>query len=173
MILVDKPPRRSRSGRSSQESRRIRENRPGAIDRPGSRSLGGLLAEPITRHAYPQNLSDAAFYQLVDGDPGGQGSHPQAQGRRYHRPDPGRGIGLGDPAARVGHPATKTASLKDPKVAKQTYEMIYEVKLKEAMQAVFKEILKGAAIENQFAGAVKLANEEKDPSYGAVDGTSS
>ena len=35
----------------------------------GSRSLGGLLAEPISRHAYPQNVSDAAFYQLVDGDP--------------------------------------------------------------------------------------------------------
>ena len=35
----------------------------------GSRSLGGLLAEPITRHAYPQNVSDAAFRQLVDGDP--------------------------------------------------------------------------------------------------------
>ena len=36
---------------------------------PGSRSLGGQLAEPITRHAYPQNVSDAAFRQLVDGDP--------------------------------------------------------------------------------------------------------
>ena len=35
----------------------------------GSRSLGGLLAEPITRHAYPQHVSDAAFRQLVDGDP--------------------------------------------------------------------------------------------------------
>ena len=34
-----------------------------------SRSLGGLVGEPITRHAYPQTLSDAAFYQLVDGDP--------------------------------------------------------------------------------------------------------
>ena len=27
----------------------------------GSRSLGGLLGEPITRHAYPQTLTDAAF----------------------------------------------------------------------------------------------------------------
>ena len=35
----------------------------------GSRSLGGLLGEPITRHAYPQTISDAAFQQLVDGDP--------------------------------------------------------------------------------------------------------
>ncbi len=36
---------------------------------PGSKSLGGLVAEPITRHAYPRNLSDGAFQQLVDGDP--------------------------------------------------------------------------------------------------------
>ena len=35
----------------------------------GSRSLGGLLAEPISRHAYPRNVSSAAFAQLVDGDP--------------------------------------------------------------------------------------------------------
>ena len=35
----------------------------------GSRSMGGLLSEPITRHAYPQTISDAAFRQLVDGDP--------------------------------------------------------------------------------------------------------
>ena len=27
------------------------------------------MAQPITRHAYPQTLSDAAFRQLVDGDP--------------------------------------------------------------------------------------------------------
>src|SRR5262249_59290865 len=35
----------------------------------GSRSLGGLLAEPITRHAYPQHVSDAAFTHLVDAHP--------------------------------------------------------------------------------------------------------
>jgi parvulin-like peptidyl-prolyl isomerase len=34
-----------------------------------TRSLGGLLAEPITRHAHPENVADAAFAQLVDGDP--------------------------------------------------------------------------------------------------------
>ena len=44
-----------------------------------SRSLGGLVGEPITRHAYPQTLSDAAFHQLVDGDPADQdpGHKPQ------------------------------------------------------------------------------------------------
>ena len=54
---------------------KLREN-PGGFEKiatdqsmdTGSRSLGGLLAEPITRHAYPQTISDAAFQQLVDGD---------------------------------------------------------------------------------------------------------
>ena len=44
-----------------EESWRLREARDGTIDGHGSRSLGGLLAEPITRHAYPQTISDAAF----------------------------------------------------------------------------------------------------------------
>ena len=55
---------------------RLRKN-PGGFEKiaqdesmdAGSRSLGGQLAEPITRHAYPQTVSDAAFRQLVDGDP--------------------------------------------------------------------------------------------------------
>ncbi len=58
------------------------------------------------------------------------------------------------------------SSLKDERVRKQTYEMIYEVKLKEAMGLIFQELIKAAAIENQLTGTVKLANEEKDPSYG-------
>ncbi len=35
----------------------------------GTKSMGGLVPQPISRHAYPQTLSDAAFQQLVDGDP--------------------------------------------------------------------------------------------------------
>ena len=135
-----------------------------------SRSLGGLLAEPITRHAYPQNLSDAAFYQLVDGDPNDKDP--------THKPKDGDFTG----PIQVGEmvwvilrresvvPGDPKASLKDPRVAQQTHDMIYEVKLKEAMQKVFEEIYKAAAIENQFVGTVKLANEEKDPSYGTDNG---
>ena len=64
---------------------------------------------------------------------------------------------------------SKGVSLKDEKVRKQTYEMIYEVKLKETMGAIMQELIRAAAIENQLTGTVKLANEEKDPEYG-VDG---
>jgi hypothetical protein len=47
--------------------------------------------------------------------------------------------------------------------------MIYQVKLKEAMEAFFQDMIKAAAIENRLTGAIKLANEEKDPDY-RVDG---
>jgi len=167
MILVDK------QSTAIAIWEQLREN-PGGFEKiaqeqsmdPGSRSLGGLLAEPITRHAYPQTLSDSAFQQLVDGDP--------ADKNPDHKPKDGSFTGpiqVGDMAWVILRresivPAVKNADLKDERVRKQTYEMIYEVKLKEAMQAVFQEMLKSAAIENLLAGTEKLANEDKNPYYG-------
>ncbi len=70
MILVDK------QTKAIQIWEELRKNPAGfetiARDRSmdtGSRGLGGLLAEPITRHAHPITISDSAFRQLVDGDP--------------------------------------------------------------------------------------------------------
>src|SRR5262249_9180648 len=135
----------------------------------GSRSLGGLIAEPITRHAYPQTLTDAAFRQLVDGDPDDKDPSHKPKDGSFTGP-----IQVSDMVWIVLRresliPAITGFSLKDEKVRKQTYEMIYEVKLKETMGAIMQELIKAAAIENQLTGTVKLANEEKDPSYG-VDG---
>ncbi|HEX3450073.1 MAG TPA: peptidylprolyl isomerase, partial [Isosphaeraceae bacterium] len=167
MILVDKLP----NARAIWEQ--LRQN-PGGFEKiaqeqsmdSGSRSLGGLLGEPITRHAYPQNLSDAAFQQLVDGDP--------ADKDPSHKPKDGDFTGpiqVSEMAWVILRresvvPAVKDANLSDKRVREQTYEMIYEVKLKEAMQGIFQELLKSAAIENQLAGTIKLANEEKDPNFG-------
>ena len=131
----------------------------------GSRSLGGLLGNPITRHAYPQNISDNAFRQLVDGDP--KDRNPD------HKPKDGDFTGpiqIGETAWIILRretvvPATKNVSLKDEQVRKQTYEMIYEVKLKETMNAVFQELAKAAGIENKLTGTIKMANEEQDPEY--------
>jgi parvulin-like peptidyl-prolyl isomerase len=134
-----------------------------------SRSLGGLIGDPITRHAYPQTLTDAAFRQLVDGDP--------ADRDPSHKPKDGAFTGPIQVSEMVWvilrreslDPAVKGYSLKDEKVRKQTYEMIYEVKLKETMGAIMQELIRSAAIENQLTGTVKLADEEKHPEYG-VDG---
>ena len=131
-----------------------------------SRSLGGLLGEAITRHAYPQPLSDAAFHQLVDGDPHDRDAS--------HKPKDGDFTGPIQVQEAVWVllrresvvPAATGINFNDERVRKQTYEMIYEVKLKEAMADVFHELVKVSSIENLLTGTVKLANEEKDPDYG-------
>ena len=131
----------------------------------GSRSLGGLMAEPITRHAYPQTVSDAAFRQLVDGDP--LDKNPE------HKPKDGDFTGpiqIAETAWVILRresllPAAKGVNLRDERVKKQTYDMIYEVKLKEAMGDVFGELMKASSVENHLTGAVKFANEERTPDY--------
>src|SRR5262249_9777220 len=54
-------------------------------------------------------------------------------------------------------------------IRQQTYEMIYQVKLKEAMEKFFQDLIREAAIENRLTGSVKMANEERAPEY-RVDG---
>jgi foldase protein PrsA len=136
---------------------------------PGSRSLGGLLAQPITRHSIPQHLSDSAFRELVDGDP--KDRDPS------HKPKDGDFTALiqvGESAWVILRreeliPGNKNIDPKDERVRKQTYEMIYEVKLKDAMGVVFQELLKAAAIENKLTGSIKLVDDERNPNY-RVDG---
>jgi hypothetical protein len=170
MIMVDKLPK------AQDIWERLRKN-PGGFEKiaqdesmdPGSRSLGGQLAEPITRHAYPQNVSDAAFRQLVDGDP--------ADKDPSHKPKNGDFTGPIQAAESVWVilrrdaiiPATEGVSLKNEQVKKQTYEMIYEVKLKETMGMVFQELVRAAAIDNKLVGTVKLANEDQNPDFNSVD----
>jgi len=124
----------------------------------GSRSLGGLLAEPISRHAYPQTVSDAAFSQLVDGDP--RDKDPA------HKPKNGDFTGPIQVAEatwillrREGVIEGQDVDPKNPAVRKQTYEMIYEVKLKEAMGAYMVDLMQTSEIDNKLTGKVKLANQ--------------
>jgi len=131
----------------------------------GTRSLGGLLAEPITRHAHPRNVSDAAFLQLLDGDP--KDTDPS------HKPKDGDFTGpiqAGESTwvilRREGViPGNTGVSLENEETRKKTYEIVYEVKLKETMGEVFQELIKSAAIENRLVGSVKLANEDQQADY--------
>lgn len=170
MIMVDK------LSKAQDVWERLKKN-PGGFEKiaqdesmdAGSRSLGGQLAEPITRHAYPKTVADAAFRQLVDGDPDDRDP--------THKPKNGDFSGPIQAAEAVWVilrrdaviPATEGASLKDERIKKQTYEMIYEVKLKEMMGIVFQELMKMSAIENKLVGSVKLANEEQTDDYNSVD----
>ncbi|MGE3819251.1 MAG: parvulin peptidyl-prolyl isomerase [Isosphaeraceae bacterium] len=127
----------------------------------GSRSLGGLLAEPISRHAHPRTVSESAFYQLVDGDPNDKDPS--------HKPKDGDFTGPIQVAEatwvllrREGVIPAQSVDFNSEIVKKQLHEMIYEVKLKEAMGEVMVELMQRAAIENKLTGQVKLANEAID-----------
>lgn len=127
----------------------------------GSRALGGLLAEPITRHAHPRNVSDAAFYELVDGDP--------KDTDKSHKPKDGDFTGpiqVAEAAYVILRREEVIPAQKiDPNneaVRKNTYEMIYEVKLKEAMGDFFVDLTRQSEIDNKLTGHVKLANEDQE-----------
>jgi foldase protein PrsA len=170
MILVDK------QAKAVQIWDELRKN-PGGFERlaqdhsidPVSRAMGGLLADPITRHANPKQISDKAFQQLVDGDPLDRDpSHKPKNG------DISAAIQVGEAGWVILRreelvPAIKDVSLKNEEVRKQTYELIYKVKLEHVMEGLFQDLLRAAAIENLLTGAVKLANEDKQAGY-RVDG---
>lgn len=169
IIMVAKP-------RDAQEIWEELRKNPGGFEKlaqersmdSGSRSLGGLLAEPIARHAHPQTVSDAAFAQLVDGDP--DDKDPK------HKPKDGDFTGPIQVAEstwvlirREGVIPARNADPNAPDVRKSTYDMIFEVKLKEKMNEVFVAMMQAAAIDNKLTGQVKLANEQLLPES-QVDG---
>jgi foldase protein PrsA len=126
-----------------------------------SRSLGGLLGEPITRHAYPRTVSDAAFLQLVDGDPNDKDPS--------HKPKNGDMTG----AIQVTEstwailrresviPGQK-ADRNDPATRKMIHSMMYDAKVKAKMGEVLQDLMRAAAIENRLTGETKMANESEE-----------
>jgi parvulin-like peptidyl-prolyl isomerase len=160
IIMVDKL-------RTAQEIWEELKKNPGGFEKlaqdrsmdSGSRSLGGLLAAPITRHAYPQNVSNAAFAQLVDGDP--KDKDPA------HKPKDGDFTGPIQVAEatwvvirREGVLPAQRIDPKNPQVQQGVHEMIFDVKLKEKMNEVFSELMHKATIDNKLTGQVKTANED-------------
>ncbi len=132
---------------------------------PGSKALGGLLAEPITRHSYPRTVSDGAFRDLVDGDP--KDKDPS------HKPKDGDITGviqMGESSyiilRREGlEPADTKVNPKDEAVLTHLRDMLYDVKLKEQMEKLFENLIKEAEIENRLTGSIKMANEDTHPDH--------
>jgi foldase protein PrsA len=163
IIMVDKL-------RSAQDIWEELKKNPGGFEKlaqersmdTGSRSLGGLLAEPITRHAFPAHVADAAFAQLVDGDP--KDKDPKHKPKDFDFTGP---IQVAEATwvliRRESVIPAQNVDPKDQNVRKGVYEMIYEVKLKEAMNEVMVELMRAAAIDNKLTGRVKLANEDLLP----------
>jgi hypothetical protein len=127
-----------------------------------TRAAGGMLPDALARHAYPRTVSDAAFAQLVDGDP--KDSNPS------HKPKDGDITG----PIQVEKDAWiimkreemlpgRSASLKDPNVYNTLKDQMKDVKLQEAVAELFNELMAGSSIDNKLTGHVKIAHEEQHP----------
>ncbi|WP_435010928.1 peptidylprolyl isomerase [Tundrisphaera lichenicola] len=129
-----------------------------------TRSSGGMLPDPMARHAHPRNVSDPAFAQLVDGDP--KDNNPA------HKPKDGDFSGpiqVNDEAwiiiKREELVSVKTGSLSDPNVRNTLQAQMFDVKLNDEMKNVYEDLMKASKIENKLTGFTKLAHEEQDPDY--------
>lgn len=124
-----------------------------------SRSIGGLQSDPVSRHSYPRNVSDAAFRQLVDGDANDKDPN--------HKPKDGDFTGpvqITETAwvimKREGLIPRKNIDKTDPRVKENLKQLVFDAKIKEKITEVFAELEKQTAIENRLSGRVKVANEE-------------
>ena len=132
----------------------------------GTRASGGMLPEPIARHAHPRNISDPAFAQLVDGDP--KDSNPA------HKPKDGDFTGpiqVNEAGWLVFRREElipgKSGSLTDPLVQNMLKTQMFDVKLNDAMSTLFEDLMKNSSIDNKLTGQVKMAREEEHPDFKA------
>ena len=130
-----------------------------------TRSLGGLIAEPIARHAAPETVSAAAFAQLVDGNPNDKNPN--------HKPKDGDITGPIQVSETswiiLKREAVIPAQAKDPSdpaIASQLQELVRDTKVKEKMGEVFNTLMKRAQIDNRLTGHITMANEDPDPAAG-------
>ena len=123
---------------------------------------GGLLEQALTRHAYPREVSDKAFQQLVDGDPDDKDP--------AHKPKDGAMTGPIQVTEstwilmrREGLIPKTDYDPKNEKVRETMKSAIFDAKLKEAMNEVFEELVKKSNVENVLTGQTKVANDDRQP----------
>lgn len=135
---------------------------PRSID-PASRADGGKpINGPLRRHSYPREVTDKIFAQLVDGDPDDKDP--------THKPKDGDVTGPIQVTEetwllvkREGVIPARTYDPKDPALAKQIREAIFESKVQQHMEQLFAELMQAASIENKLTGTVKAANQDLKP----------
>ena len=133
-----------------------------------TRSVGGMLTEPISRHAEPRSVSDAAFAELVDIDPNIATDDPVE--RKKYTPKDGDLTGVIQVAEgsfvimrREGLEPKKKYDGKDKLLAEQFRQTLHDAKLEGQIGAFYGELLRRSQIENRLTGDTKVANEETDP----------
>lgn len=132
-----------------------------------TRPFGGLLPEPIARHAVPREVSDAAFAQLIDGDPNDKNP--------AHKPKDGDITGpiqINEGAwvimKREAIAPGRSGSLADKQVRDMLEVQMFDVKLKDSMNKIYEGLMLAAKIENKLTGQYKEGHEEDSPEYKAA-----
>lgn len=132
---------------------------------PATRSVGGMMPEPIARFAQPREVSDKVFGQLVDSSEVLDPKSPEAD---KNRPKNGAFTGViqvtGETWAifqRVELLEAKPYNVNDPTLQKQIKEAIYEGKLQEKIGELLAGLMRDAAVENRLTGRIKLSREEE------------
>jgi foldase protein PrsA len=133
-----------------------------------TRSVGGMLTEPIARHAEPRNVSDAAFRELVDLDPNINTDDPAE--RKKYMPEDGDITGVIQVTEgswvimrRESLEPKKVVPKNDKMLAEQFRQTLHDAKLESQIGMYYGELLRGADIENRLTGDIKMANEERHP----------
>jgi foldase protein PrsA len=140
-----------------------------------TRSVGGMLTEPIARHAEPRHVSDAAFSELVDIDPNITTDDPVE--RKKYTPKDGDITGVIQVAEgswvimrREGLEPKKKVIEGDKKLlVEQFRQTLHDAKLEGQIGVFYAELLRRSQIENRLTGDTKMANEEQEP-QSRVDG---
>lgn len=132
---------------------------------PASRSLGGMLPDPIARHAYPRTVSDAAFAQLVDVDPH---IDPKSPDYAKYAPKDGDVSGIIQVTEstwvilrREGVLPARPYDAKDPGLRQRMQDAVFEAKVQEKIGDLYAEMLRQAAIENLLTGQIKAGGSEE------------
>jgi foldase protein PrsA len=139
-----------------------------------TRSVGGMLTEPIARHAEPRNVSDSAFRELVDIDPNITTKDPVE--RKKYMPKDGDITGVIQVTSnswvimrREGLEAKTEVPKNDKLLAEKFRQTLHDAKIEQQIGVYYAELLRRAAIENRLTGDIKMANEELHPDF-RVDG---
>lgn len=134
-------------------------NDPRSIDQATKAEGGRPINGPLQRHAYPRDISDKIFQQLVDGDP--KDTDPT------HKPKDGDISGpiqVSEDAyvivKREGLIPSTPYDDKDPKLVEQMKQHIFESKVQQHMEAVYTEMLRASAVENMLTGTHKAPNQD-------------
>jgi foldase protein PrsA len=133
-----------------------------------TRAVGGMLSEPIPRHAEPRKVTDSAFQQLVDLDSSIKTKDPVEIAKQKPKDGDITGPIEVEPTGwvilrREGLvPPRPYDPTKTQETRKQLEAMILESKVQTEIGTVMNDLVRAAAIDNKLTGTIKIANEEEE-----------